>query len=273
MGPAGAGKTDALVSFCEAGIDLFVLATESNAIGTLLDAAKRRNVSLDRIHYHLVTPTASGWDSQIALAKLTNEKSYEALASMKDGIAKPSQDAWMNVLLNCKNFIDDRTGTDYGDVTEWGDDRAFCIDTLSGLNQMARENHVGMKPSMHQGEWGVAMSTEYNLIFKLTSDRKCFFVLNAHIDRELDEVAQTTKLMVAALGRKLAPQLPKLFSEVVMSTKKGANFFWSTTNAQADLRNSILPIGENLPASFVPLVKAHQARIAALKGVSSGPTT
>ena len=273
MGETGTGKTDSLLTYIEAGLELFVLSTEPNGIESLIDSVHRRKLSIDKLHYHQLLPTAVGWDSQLDLATMTNTKSYEALASMKEGIAKPKQDAWRNVLLSCKNFVCDRTGEDYGDVTEWGPSRAFVIDTLSGLNQMARENHVGLKLSMHQGEWGVAMGTEHNLIFKLTSDRHCFFTLTAHMDRELDEIAQTTKLMVSALGRKLAPQLPKLFSEVVMTKKTGLAFTWATTDPQAALKNRALPLSPSLPPSFVPIVRAHEARVAQTQPSTTSPVT
>jgi len=198
--------------------------------------------------------------------------SYAALADQKSGIAKPKMDQWMNLLLSCKDFVDDRTGEHYGDVTEWGPDRALVIDSLSGLNKMAREYTVGLKPSLHQGEWGVAMSLEEGLIWQLTSNRRCFFVLTAHLDRNIDEITQQTKLMVKALGNKLAPDIPKNFSEVVLA-RRGTDklpFTWSTADVTATVKNRALTVSNELSPTFVPIVRAHERRLAAMKAEEEG---
>lgn len=271
MGAQGAGKTHSIATFLDAGIEVFVIGTEPNAADSLLDAVRAnpaRDVS--RVHFHAVAPAPSGWDEMIEVASSIQAKSYEDLSKIKDGIAKSKMTHWVDLLKSLKDFPDDISGNRFGDVTLWGADRALVIDSLSGLNVMARQYTVGLKPSMAQGEWGVAMELEGGLIRKLVADRGAFFVLIAHLDRNVDEITQATKLMPAALGNKLAPQLAKDFSEVVLAKKivtgVGAaatvKFAWATADATADLKNRGLAVGAELPPSFVPLVEAHKRRVA-----------
>lgn len=272
MGAQGSGKSTSLVTFLDAGIEVFHLGTEPGASESVVDAiqgkldGKVRDRS--RYHFHAVAAAPPSWAEMEDVARAVQAKSFEGLASIKDGISKSKMTHWLEVLTSCKDFPDDQTGEHFGDVTEWGADRVFALDSLSGLNVMARQFTVGLKPSMAQGEWGVAMELEGGLIRKLVSDRGCFFVLIAHLDRNVDESTQATKLMPAALGNKLAPQLSKDFSEVVLAKKAvpatpggQPSFLWATVDPLADLKNRGLGASASLPASFVPLVEAHRKRL------------
>ncbi len=171
MGMPGTGKTWALSTFVEAGVDVFVLGLEPNSADSLLDSVRDRNLDVSKVHYHEVVPTASTWDQMEAVAREVQQKSYEDLSKIKSGIGKEKMSHWLKLLQACKDFPDDISGQKYGDVTQWGADRVLVIDSLSGLNQMARQYTVGLKPSMAQGEWGVAMELEGGLLRKLTADR------------------------------------------------------------------------------------------------------
>lgn len=268
MGAAGSGKTFALSTFIEAGVDLFVIGTEPNAADSILDSVRARSLDVSRVHFHAIAPTPAGWDEMEEVARAVNSQSFEQLASNKTGIAKSKMTHWLSLLKACRDFPDDLTGGLFGDVTEWGSDRALVIDSLSGLNTMARQFTVGLKANMAQGEWGVAMELEGNLIRKLVGDRGAFFVLIAHLDRNIDEISQATKTMPAALGNKLAPQMMKDFSEIVYAKRLVAagstapKYVWSTLDATADLKARALSASAEMPASFVPLVAAHRARVA-----------
>lgn len=265
MGDSGVGKTSAAATFLQVpDIDLYHIGTEPGACEVLVDACKRLGVSMEHLHFHQLKVAAPGWDALFEMADKVKSMNYSQLADLKE-IGKQKMAHWMAMLHQLKNFHCDRTGKDYGDVTSFGPTSALVIDSLSGLNKMAREYVVGYKPSMHQGEWGTAMSLEENLIYKLTTDRACFFVLIAHIDRETDEVFGGTKLTLSALGRKLAPQLVKYFSEIPMAKKDGDKFFWSTKeSSQIITKNRILAIDDKLPPSFVPIVTGYRERVKAL---------
>jgi len=104
------------------------------------------------------------------------------------------------------------------------------------------------------------MSMEEKLILKLTSDLKCFFVLTAHLDKEPDALTGVPLTMVGALGKKLAPKLPRTFSDVILSVKEGDKFTWSTAAVGVDLKSRSLPIKDNLPPSFAPIVEVWRQR-------------
>lgn len=273
MGAQGSGKTTSLATFLDAGVELFVIGTEPNAADSLLDAVRGDSASgrpphgsISQVHFHAVAPAPAGWDEMIEVASTVQKNTYEQLAGIKTGIGKAKLTHWLDLLNACKDFPDDLSGKRFGDVTEWGSDRALVIDSLSGLNVMARQFTVGLKPNMAQGEWGTAMELEGGLIRKLTADRRCFFVLIAHLDRNIDDASQSTKLMPAALGNKLAGPMSKDFSEIVLSKKNvsqtgAVTFTWSTADPSADLKNRALGSSTALPPSFVPLVEAHRKRL------------
>lgn len=262
MGPAGCGKTSSLPSYVEAGKELFVIVTEPNGVDSLIDACKLHNVPLDKVHWHTVSPVTAGWDAMKDMAHKVKTHDYEAITKIKAGVGKEHQQQLMKLLEALENFHDERTGKEFGDVTEWGDDKAFVIDSLTGINRIARDHTVGYKPSMHQGEWGTAMNLVESLIFKLTSDVKCFMTICAHIDRVQDEITGVGKITLSTLGNKLAPKLTPLFSEVIIA--KRDPFLWSTTEANHELKNRALPISDRIEPSFVQIVHAYEARRAAM---------
>lgn len=278
MGDTGAGKTDSIATWVEAGLDTFVLFTEPNGPDSLLASMERRKLPLDRLHWTTVSASAPAWDALEEMASEVNTKSYAALADLKAGIAKNKITGWYRFLSAIKNFHCDRTGEDYGDATEWNDSRCLVIDGLSGMNKMAREYTAGLKPTLHQGEWGIAMSLEENIVFKLCSDRGCFFHLIAHLDRSFSEVEQTTKLTLKALGNKLWPELVKNFSEVILARRgtTANTFHWSNADPNAVLKNRTFPISNNMPPTFVPLVESYRARKASIQlaePVSASPAS
>jgi hypothetical protein len=89
------------------------------------------------------------------------------------------------------------------------------------------------------------------------------------------------KITVSTLGRKLAPKIPRFFSEVIRARKDGAGkFFWSTQDSEADLKNRALPSGANIAQDFAPVIEAYRRREklaakgdAANAAVGSAPST
>lgn len=264
MGPAGAGKTSSLATYGLAGIETFVLFAEPRGEESLLDAITRTGAPLEKFHWHTVSTPPGKWSSLEQMAKTIRVMSYEDLAKLKMGIEKGEMKQLEEFLKCLADFPDDRTGKTFGDVTTWDDTCAFAIDSLSGLNELAWMTTVGLKPTAHEGEWGVAMNMEEQLIHKLTSDCSCYLTLIAHIDREPDLITGGTRITASALGRKLAPKLTRKFGEVVLATRKTDGFWWSNLNNDADLKNRSLPISQALKPDFGQLVSAHEKRKAQL---------
>lgn len=263
MGPPGCGKTDVLVTLLLAGLEVFVIVTEPTGVDTLIDACERRKAPIENLHWAVVNPASSGWVGMKEMGLKINAMGYEDLAKLKSGIGKENMKQYPKLLSLFENFVDDRTGRAYGDVTEWDSSRALVVDSLSGLNIIMMQHTVGFKPSPHQGEWGIAMNSLEMLLLKLSSDCKCFFVLTAHVEKEPDELTGGTKIYASALGRKLAPKIPRFFSEVILARKNGTDFLWSTASSEADLKFRALPNSDRITPSFQPIVDAYKRRVAA----------
>lgn len=270
MGPPGTGKTDSLLTLVEAGLELFVLVTEPRGVEGLIDSAQRRKLPIEKVHWSYISPTSASWTGLKEMARKVSTMGYADLADLKSGIGKEVNNQWMAMLGQIENFRCQRTGEAYGDVTEWGPDRAFVIDSLSGLSEMAKQITVGFKPSIHQGEWGVAMEMLNSFCIKMASDCKSTFVMTAHVDREPDELTGGTKIMVGTLGRKLGPKLPRFFSENPLSQSDGATFTWSNKSPVAELKRRALPLGDKLPQTFVPIIDSYRARLKAAGGGQGG---
>lgn len=266
MGGSGTGKTHSITTLIRAGLEVFMLATEPDATSVVQDAILREKLPLEKFHWHGVKAANTGISSLLDMAKKVKIMDFESVTKLKSGIGKESQNQFIEVLQSIENFVDDKDGKPYGNVTTWGPDRVFVIDSLSGLNTMAWKLTIGNRPTAAQGEWGIAQNILFDLINELVSTCQCYFVLLAHVDRETDEVTGGSKIMVASLGKKLAPRLTPIFSEVIMAVREGSRFTWSTIVPQADLKTRALEWAANLPPSFEPLVAAHQKRLKAVTG-------
>lgn len=261
MGAPGSGKTWAIVTMLLAGLEVFVLITEPNGLPNLLNACRQNMAPLDKLHYAYVPPMNATIDSLKDVAITINTMSYSAIADMKSGIVKDKSNGIMKLLKMMENFHCDRTNLDFGSIFNFGYKRAFVLDSLSGLNMLAQQNTVGLKPTMHQGEWGVAMNLEEMLINKMTSDLACYFVLVAHIDRNMNEASLQQIITPAALGAKLGPRIGRFFSEVILTKRVNADFTWSTMELSADVKQSVLPINAALKPSFKPIVDGFELNL------------
>lgn len=260
LGAPGSGKTYSIPTLVEAGLETFVLITDPGGEESLIDSMERRKLDLAKLHWRYIAPASPDWGVLQDMAKKINMMGYNDLTGLKSGVGKQGYDQFLQVLNTLANFKCDHCGREFGSVTSWGPDRAFVMDSLSGINIMAMDMMIGAKPAAHQGEWGVAMNAEERLVAKLTADTKCFFVLTGHLEREMDEVAGNVQLMAAALGRKLAPKLPRTFSDVIMAYREGDRFFWSTSSSGVDLKSRTLPLRDKLDPSFVQIVERWKER-------------
>lgn len=261
VGPPGSGKTTSLVSFIEAGLDLFVIGVDPGFEESILDAMERKKLPLDKLHTRYIAPASTPWASFLDSAEKVSLLNFEGLSGLKPAGYQKQGYRQFITLLNClADFVDERTGEAFGPVDSFDEGCVLAIDSLSGINIMAMDLMVGGKPTAAMGEWGVAMNMEEKLVLKLTSDLKCFFVLTAHIEKEPDLLTGVPITMVGALGRKLAPKLPRTFSDVILSVKEANKFTWSTAAINVDLKSRSLPISDNLEPSFVPIVDLWRRR-------------
>jgi hypothetical protein len=265
IGPPGSGKTDALATLLASELETFVIATEPDGIASLLDSCARRKIPIDNLHWASCLPAAPGWTALSDMVRTIGSMGFEEIQKIKSGVGKTdTRQPAMKLLNILANFKCERTGQAFGDVTTWKSNRALVWDSLSGINLLSMMLTIGYKPAAHQGEWGVAMNFIEQLLLKTTSDRGAFFIMNAHIEKEVNELTGVSQIMVSTLGRKLAPKIPRFFSEVVLAKrlmKDGkASFTWSTVDSTVDLKNRSLPISNDLTQDYAPIVAAYRRR-------------
>jgi hypothetical protein len=253
IGSPGSGKTHSLRTLIANGITPFIVATEYPDI--LEDTPK------DKCHWHYIEPGKADWATLKDNAEKINLLSNDALQKLP-GVNKDKYRQFFEIIATCANFKCDRTGESYGDASTWGPDRALVIDSLSGLSIMARDLAVGAKPIITQPDWGVMMQNLEQFINACTTGTKCFFILTAHPERELDEAVGSSKVMASTLGRKLAPKLPRFFSDVVMCRREGTKFSWDTAAIDVDVKWRNLPLAGNLQPDFGQMVRAWRDRLA-----------
>jgi hypothetical protein len=258
-GPTGTGKTHALATLAETGVELFILFAE-NGLETFLGYWTDKGQPIPpNVHYHVLDRSMGSFKILADMAFKINNTSMEALFKMSDPDRHKSNQYW--TLLNAlTDFPDDRTGKKFGAIDSWGPDRAFAIDSLSALNPWAMGLVVGNKPLKDQRDWGVAQDLIEKLLRQLTDGCKCHFILLSHVERETDQVYGGVKLTVSTLGRALAPKIPPMFSDVVLTVREGKNFSWSTANPQADLKTRNLPIADNIAPTFVQIIDRWKSR-------------
>jgi hypothetical protein len=207
----------------------------------------------DGYHYAYVPPANPAWDEMENSARDINRLSLKALAN-REKMNSDQYGQFMTFLQLCHNFKCDRCGEEFGDISTWDNTRALAVDSLSGISIMAMDLVVGSKPVKSMSDWGIAMDRITRIINKLCADTRCWFILTAHVEMERDEVTGRMTGMPSTLGRKLAPILPRYFSEVIECVKDGNRFHWSTETGDTATKTRNLKIASNLPPNFDQLV-------------------
>jgi hypothetical protein len=265
LGGVGSGKTYSISTLLESGLEVFVIVTEPVGLDSLLDVVGKKNLDINKLHYKSITPARPGFDSLLKSATKVSGMSYDDLTKLRPENNRQNAQ-WLELLRTLANFTCDRTGEVFGPVDQFDATRALVIDSCSGLNVMAMDVTIGDKPTAHQGEWGVAMQLLEKLLTTLSSGLSCPFVLTAHTEKEPDPMTGAQAIMASTLGRKLAPKVPRFFSEVVMAYRENTQFYWTNNAVGADLKCRSLPLGTKLEPSFKPVLDAYQKRLALARG-------
>lgn len=261
MGPAGSGKTHSIGTLVDSGIEVFYLALEPGLESVLGYWTDRGLPIPANLHWHTVKAPDTSFLDMLDTATKINTFSLEMLAKMVDPY-KSRYNQYMEVFKVLNDFEDQRTGAKFGAVNTWTTERALVIDSLTGLNTAALNLVIGGKPVRSQSDWGIAQQQLEGLLRKLCDGCNCHFVLLAHVERESDMVLGGVKLMASTLGKALAPKIPAMFSDVILTVRQGDKWTWDTANVMADLKTRNLPIKSDNPPSFEPIVKKWKARAA-----------
>lgn len=259
MGPAGTGKTHAIGTLADAGVEVFYLGLEPG-LESLLGYWTDRNKEVPaNVHWHTVEAPKASFSNLMAQAKKVNTMSLDSLAKMADP-DRSKYNTFELILGALNDFKDDRTGKSFGSTDEWGTGRALVMDGMAGLARAAMGLVVGGKPVKNQSDWGIAQQQVSTLIHMITNQLRCHFVLLAHVERETDQVLGGVKITLSSLGKALGPQIVPMFSDVILTVREGDKFSWDTGSALADVKTRNLPIKQGLPASFVPIVEKWKSR-------------
>jgi len=265
-GPTGTGKTYALGGLVDWAarqtpvIDVFVLFTE-NGLETLLGYWKDKGKPVpSNLHYHVVLTKPISLKNLMVAADNVGKLSYELITKMVDTNRGGENNAFYKILSACSDFTDDRTGQKFGAIDTWGVNRIFAIDSLSETANACMKMVIGNKPTASQPDYGVAQNNLMNFLRLCTQGLKCTFVMTAHVTRETDEITGGVKLMTAAIGKALASEIPKLFSDTIYTVREGAAFYWDTAAANVDVKTRSLPIQSKLPPEFSSIMDKWVAR-------------
>lgn len=203
-----------------------------------------------RAHYIYIPPVGADWNVLRTAFKNTNELSYAALCDLKVGVEKKKCNQMLEVVEALNSFKCQHCNRNFGDVATWQTDRVLIFDHLSGISEMSRQLTVGLRQVMTQGEYGVAMQNIYSLLTSIIRNSTCHIAVMAHIEMEKDEVSGLIYQMVQTLGRKLAPELPKEFSDVIRTDKSGAKFFWTTIYNNMAVKPTNVELSQSLEPTF-----------------------
>lgn len=278
-GASGSGKTSSIATQLLGGLKVFVVVTEPGGVESLLDSCERLKAPVDRLHWTSCMPAAAGWSGLEEMITKINTMDQKGLADIRDMGKSDFRPAAMRFLNAFRAFHCERTDTIFSSMDTWDDTCALNVDTLTGWSAIAWGATVGFKPTANPGEWGIGQNFIFNMLMKINSDRKCFFNLFAHMEKEMDEMQGVKKIMVSTIGAKLAPKIPTFFSEVIkatrtMDSKTGkADFRWSTIATDMDLKNRALPINSQLEPDFRQIISVYQNRKKLAGGNVATPTT
>lgn len=258
-GPTGTGKTTSLKTLADSGLEVFALFTESGVeslAGAYTDNGKEIPPN---VHWHVLPRPPASFETMAQAAQTINQLDLAALSKIQDP-NRGKHNQFISLLRALSDFPCDRTGAKFGPVDGWGTGRVLAIDSLTGINPIALSLVCGGKPVRSMSDWGIAMDQIEKLIRQLCDGCRCHFVLTAHVERETDQVFGGVKITVSTLGKALAPKIPPMFSDVILSYREGTKFLWSTANGQADLKARNLPIADGLPQDFTQIINRWRSR-------------
>jgi len=252
IGGSGSGKTYAIRTLIDAGITPMCIFTE-NSFDVLNDTQP------SQLHWMYIPPSHDNVQTLLDVAKRVSMLNADQLQKTHD-MSRAQTNQYIPLLDAMMNFKCARTGETFGNVSTWGTDRCLVIDSLSGLTIAATKLAVGEKYAMTQPEFQIAMKVIENLINQICTGFHCHSVVTAHMEREVDEVNGGVKIYASTLGRKLAPLLPRYFTDVILAKRLGTKFIWDSADPQADLKSRNAPIAPELPPSFAPLIAKWKSR-------------
>ena len=259
MGPTGTGKTHSLGTFIDTPIKRAVYFAFEQGTESLIGYYTDRGLPVpEKLKICTVRSATASWTDMASSVKNVNTLTYEMLKKSLDA-GRSKYDQLEKFLASFNNVVTD-AGEKLGPVDSWGPDTALFIDGLTGLGDSAMKAVIGGKFDKDQKDWGLAQNMVEGFLRRLCDNCRCHAVVLSHLEREPDPLGGVSKLTVSTLGAKLAPKIPPMFSDVILTVRNGREWFWDTENPLADLKTRNLPIGSKLPPSFGVIIDKWQSR-------------
>jgi hypothetical protein len=264
MGLSGTGKTYAygtLADWCEKnGFELAILFTENSQetfLGYFRDHGREPPPC---VYWHQQGTKPISLKNLISAADSVGKLSYESLAKSIDGNRGGENNAFWKILQSCADFKDDRTGKSLGPVDAFGIKRIFAIDSLTELGNAAMKMQIGSRPMASPGDYGVAQNNLMNFLRLITQGMACPFAMTAHVDREIDGITQSTKVMIKAIGKALATEIPTMFSEMIYTVREADKFFWDTSAYGVDTKTRSLGYRSKIEPNYALIFDVWKKR-------------
>lgn len=263
MGTEGSGKTDSIRTLIEAGLKVFVVFSEPG-MEVLLDGSRGRKVysCKDGLHWRYHPVASPDFSDLREIADLMSKFSFKQLKEMAP-TKREKFKCFYEVMATMSNLVCERCGTVFGAADELKPYNEWVVvnDSLTSISKAALFLHIGIKPAAHEGEYGTAMFNIERYVDKFVCDMPSMGIMLGHVEREPSNVDGGLENMVATLGQKLAPKIPRPFSDVVLAKRDGDKFTWSTTESGYRLKTRNLPFSKDIPASFGPIVRKWQEAV------------
>src|SRR5688572_21771654 len=151
LGAPGGGKSHAIHTLAKAGLEVFILVTEPTGLDTILDVWEKEKVPLEKLHYHVVTPTRVGFDNLKSVAERISVGNFKSLSELPPS-GDRTKGQWLELLRVLADFTCERDGKSYGSVDKFDEFRCLVLASLSVPNLLAMYPVLSDKVSVHQGE-------------------------------------------------------------------------------------------------------------------------
>lgn len=265
MGDAGTGKTHSIGTAADAGLEVFYLGIEQGLEALLgywtdvrPDNPKPRPVP-PNVHWHKLEAPKLSFKDFAAQAKRLNTLALDTIAKAPDP-SRHLYNLWERIGEVLYDFPDQRTGKTFGPVSDWKPNRMLVVDGFTGFCRAAMACVVGSRPVWNPGDYQVGQKQVEGLTRLICDNCNCWFVMIAHVEKELDPVNGGMVLTVSGIGKALSPLIPPMFSDVVWARREGTRWTWSTAASGAATKARNLPWQDNMPPTFKTIFDNWRAK-------------
>ena len=265
-GEMGSGKTHALQTLLApgTGIEKVVMINHEGGFEDVLG-----HIPPERLAWKFIPVSEGSFDALIQMVRTVNSQSADTIQKM-GGINKHLYPQFDQLLGTCNKFVDDRTGQSLGPVFKFPQNWCLWFESISALTEIAKNCAIGDKPFMELRDYQMVQTMVRKFLNHLVFSTKCLYVATAHLERETDESTGMSQLMISTVGRKLAPVIPRFFSDTIVCERIDAmggqpTFKWATMKPGVKTKTRNLPWSDNLKPDFGPLLDNFRKRQAQAK--------